>query len=112
MSKCVMMDDRYMIEPEVVSGALDAICSVDVKTYQSLRSVADSRVFGVSGQSLKAVLPHTVEVDGMGVHYVYLDQLVPVLVAAVKELSEKVRQLEAKPARRTRIPDVTVTKTE
>jgi len=58
----------------------------------------DKQQVGVSAQEVEAVLPEVVTEAPISAEYktVYYDKLVPLLIEAIKELSEKVKILEAK----------------
>lgn len=94
-----MMDDRYMYYKEPVENVLESLKKADVVEYTTMAATESSRKYGVTGQSLKQVLPNAVEVDGMGLHFVHTECLVPILVQAIQELTAKVEALEAKRTR-------------
>ena len=58
----------------------------------------DKLQVGVSAQEVEAVLPEVVTEAPISAEYktVYYDKLVPLLIEAIKELSDKVKVLEAK----------------
>jgi hypothetical protein len=58
----------------------------------------DKQQVGVSAQEVEAVLPEVVTEAPISAEYktVYYDKLVPLLIEAIKELSDKVKTLEAK----------------
>ena len=86
MSEKVMMDERYMGGREDITGALTALKNVKAVTFDP-QGVGSYLMTGLVGQSLKTAVPTALEVDGMGYHYVDMTQVIPVLVAAVNELS-------------------------
>lgn len=94
MSKKVMMDQRFMAKREEITGVLHALKGVEVCTFEPSDGFNASRKAGIVGQTLKSVVPSAVEVDGMGYHYVYLDQVIPALVAAINELASEVSSLK------------------
>lgn len=90
MSEKVLMDDRFMAKREAITGACALLKQIEAIRFANTNGFNSFVKTGVSGQSVKKAVPEAVEVDGMGYHYVELEQLIPVLVAAVNELSAKV----------------------
>lgn len=90
----VMMDSRYMVNAKPLKGALKALDGAKTVVYETMDALNARKQYGVTGQSIEEQLPCAVEVDGLGNRYVKPEQLVAVLVAAVKELSARVAKLE------------------
>ena len=90
-----MMDGRFMPEKTEITGALAAVKAADAVEYAA-QGINGTKVYAVDGNSIKESLPRAVCVDGLGMAQVELESLVPVLFAAVKELSARVEALEAK----------------
>ena len=91
-----MMDDRFMLNQEPVENTLEALSQAKVVVYTTMGATESRRRYGVTGQSLVGTLPQAVWVDGLGMHNVDTAELIPILVQAVKDLSERVRVLEEK----------------
>lgn len=91
-----MMDDRFMLNQEPVEDAVEALSQAKVVVYTTMGATESRRRYGVTGQSIVDALPQAVWVDGLGMHNVDTAELVPILVQAVKDLSERVRALEEK----------------
>lgn len=91
-----MMDDRFMLNQEPVEDAVEALSQAKVVMYTTMGATESRRRYGVTGQSIVDALPQAVWVDGLGMHNVDTAELVPILVQAVKDLSERVRTLEEK----------------
>lgn len=89
-----MMDDRFMLNQEPIKDAVGAICQAKAVVYTTMGATESRRKYGVTGQSIVKTLPQAVWVDGLGMHNVDTNELVPVLLQAVKELNERVRALE------------------
>lgn len=90
----VMMDKRFMVDAKPIKGALKSLTKAEAVEFKTMDSVQAGRSYGVTGQSIRTDFPFAVEVDGMGNHYVKSEQLVPILLAAIQELSAKVTKLE------------------
>lgn len=91
-----MMDDRFMLNQEPVEDAVEALSQAKVVVYTTMGATESRRRYGVTGQSIVDALPQAVWVDGLGMHNVDTAELIPILVQAVKDLSERVRVLEEK----------------
>ena len=91
-----MMDDRFMLNQEPVEDAVEALSQAKVVVYTTMGATESRRRYGVTGQSIVDALPQAVWVDGLGMHNVDTAELVPILVQAVKDLSERVHTLEEK----------------
>ena len=97
-------DIRVKTDIEVVSGALNIINSLTPISYKFKESyletshLKDKKRWGFSAQDFKAIIPEAVTTaQGYGYedfHSMNADMLVPILVAAVKELKTKVEALE------------------
>ena len=101
----IMMDDKYMYYQEPVENVLESLKKAKVVEYTTMAATESSRRYGVTGQSLKQGLPNAVEVDGMGLHFVKTECLVPVLIQAIQELTAKVEALEGKRRRQAAQPE-------
>lgn len=86
----VIMDKRFMVEPTKVKGALKKLDALEVRSYGTMDALISRKRLGIAGQDVEKVAPEAVEVDGLGNYRVDLEMLVPILVAAVQELSAKV----------------------
>ena len=89
MSERVLMDGRYMDDKTDLTGALTALSKIQAVTFKSLGCDDTRTRYGVVGQSLQSAAPYAVEVDATGFYYVELDQLIPLMIAAIKELKVK-----------------------
>jgi hypothetical protein len=99
-----LSDYRRKTNIAPLSQALDLVGKVTAKTYNWVDSMRTERSSGFLAHELQAVVPQAVkgqkdEVDENG-HPVYQSvdnsKLVPILWAAVQELSQKLAALEAK----------------
>lgn len=90
MSEKVMMDQRFMSERKNITNALAALKQIEAVTYEPQNGFVAYPRSGLVGQSLASTVPTALEVDGMGYHYVEMEQVIPTIVAAVKELSASV----------------------
>ena len=52
--------------------------------------------YGVIAQEIENVLPHAVDINSRGYKTVNYNSLIPLLIEAVKELSDRVKELEPK----------------
>ena len=99
-------DDRLKTNKVGISNALDKVNSLSGFTYnwnefaceQGNAFHADKRNVGVSAQEVQKVLPEAVEPAPFNEDYltVKYDKIVPLLIEAIKELSDKVSALEDK----------------
>lgn len=87
-------DARLKTNLVPLTSALDAIDRIDAYRYTHLRHARQE--VGVIAQEVREVLPEAVSESDDGTLGVSYDRLVPLLLAAVKELSAKVKQLENK----------------
>lgn len=102
MSEKVLIDERFLSDVQNISGALEAVKAMRPVSFKSLNGFNSFKRYGVVGQSLVGVADPAVEKNGMGYCYVNMEQLIPVLVAAIQELAEK-----AEPRRRVKKEDTT-----
>lgn len=89
MSDRTLMDSRYMDDATPITNALQKLAAVRAVEFKSLNGYDSRMRYGVEGQSMVDKLPLAVEKDVMGFHYVELDQLIPVIIAAINELASK-----------------------
>lgn len=98
-------DKRYKKEVENIPSALQKVKALDGVTYQfkqkeinniDFKKASPSKHYGFIAQDLEKVLPELVKKDDAGYYAVNYDGLVPVLVEAIKDLNEKVVDLETK----------------
>lgn len=94
-----VMDERFMLDKETMEGATEALANANVFVYTTMGATEARRKYGVGAQSIAKSLPCAVWVDGMGMHHVDSEALVPVLVQAIKELSDRVAKLEGRKRR-------------
>ena len=97
-------DDRLKTNKVGISNALDKVNSLSGFTYnwtewasqQGNQFRCDKRHAGVSAQEVQKVLPEAVEPAPFNDEYltVKYDKIVPLLIEAIKELSDKVSNLE------------------
>ena len=101
-------DMRLKTNIEIIDGALGKVNSLRGFTYtmnetgQRLGYDAETRFPGVSAQEVQAVLPEAVKIapasEALGEEYltVQYDKLVPLLIEAIKELSDELNALKEK----------------
>ena len=97
-------DDRLKTNRVALTGALDKVCSLNGFTYNfnetggELGFPTDVTYVGVSAQEVQKVLPEAVKSAGASDEYmtVQYEKIVPLLIEAIKELSDKVSALEDK----------------
>jgi len=95
-------DDRLKTNRVALTGALDKVCSLNGFTFNfnetggELGFPTDITYVGVSAQEVQEVLPEAVKPAGVGDGYmtVQYEKIVPLLIEAIKELSDKVSNLE------------------
>jgi hypothetical protein len=87
-------DLRLKTNLRPLTGALKDLQSVQAYRYQHTRNQREE--VGVVAQEVQTVLPEAVVTGADGYLEVAYDRLVPLLLAAVKELSAKVAELEAR----------------
>lgn len=90
----VMMDARFMVNATPIKDALKIVSEANAVEYETMNALCARHLYGIEGQSLEKAASRAVEIDGLGNRYVLTDQLIPLLFAAIKELSEKVAALE------------------
>ena len=89
---------------EPLEGALDKVCSLNGFTFNfnetagELGFNTEIDYVGVSAQEVQKVLPEAVRPAGVGEEYITVqyEKIVPLLIEAIKELSDKVSALEDK----------------
>jgi hypothetical protein len=95
-------DDRLKTNRVELTGALDKVCSLNGFTFNfnetggELGFPTDITYVGVSAQEVQKVLPEAVRpapVDNTYITVQY-EKIVPLLIEAIKELSDKVSDLE------------------
>ena len=97
-------DDRLKTNRVALTGALDKVCSLNGFTFNfnetggELGFPTDVTYVGVSAQQVQEVLPEAVKPAGAGEDYITVqyEKIVPLLIEAIKELSDKVSALEDK----------------
>ena len=97
-------DDRLKTNKEQLTGALDKVCSLSGFTFNfnetagELGFNTDHTYVGVSAQDVQKVLPEAVYPAPASDKYITVqyEKIVPLLVEAIKELSDKVSALEDK----------------
>lgn len=89
-----VMDERFMLNEEPLEGASEALSNAKVLVYTTMGATEARRKYGVGAQSIAESIPCAVWEDGMGMYHVDFEALVPVLVQAIKELSDRVAKLE------------------
>lgn len=89
------LDSRYMANAKALTDALAKVKTLNVVTYNDGASVVKPESIGISAQDLQPVIPFAVTQDGVGLMFADQSELVPVLVAAIKELEARVTALEA-----------------
>ena len=97
-------DDRLKTNRVALTGALDKVCSLNGFTFNfnktggELGFPTDVKYVGVSAQEVQEVLPEAVKPAGAGGDYITVqyEKIVPLLIEAIKELSDKVSALEDK----------------
>ena len=97
-------DDRLKTNKEQLTGALDKVCSLSGFTFNfnetagELGFNTDHTYVGVSAQDVQKVLPEAVYPAPASDKYITVqyEKIVPLLIEAIKELSDKVSALEDK----------------
>ena len=97
-------DDRLKTNRVALTGALDKVCSLNGFTYNfnetagELGFSTDVTHVGVSAQEVQEVLPEAVKPAPIDDKYITVqyEKIVPLLIEAIKELSDKVSALEDK----------------
>ena len=82
----------------IIDTALDKVNSIGGYSFTWNNNIGDMRAgtpdYGVIAQELEDVLPHAVDINSRGYKTVNYNSLIPLLVEAVKELTERVKELE------------------
>lgn len=87
-------DIRLKENLELIDNALDKVKSVGGYTFNYIDK-PDLRVAGVVAQEVEEILPNiTFEINEQGHKAVRYDNIIPLLIQAIKELSDKVDRLE------------------
>ena len=97
-------DDRLKTNRVALTGALDKVCSLNGFTFNfnetggELGFSTDITYVGVSAQEVQEVLPEAVKPAPSDEKYITVqyEKIVPLLIEAIKELSDKVSALEDK----------------
>jgi hypothetical protein len=94
-------DDRLKTRIGNITGALDKVRSLDAFYYEANQTAQELgyeavREVGVSAQQVQAVLPEIVAPAPVDAQYltVRYERLVPLLIAAIKELEAQVKELK------------------
>ena len=81
-----------------IDTALDKIETISGYEFTWNKLIDDHRVgrkdYGVLAQELEEILPHAVDINSRGYKTVNYNSLIPLLIEAVKELTERVKELE------------------
>lgn len=96
-----LMDGRYMDAKEKISGALDAVKTLEAVKYTE-HGINGGTKYGFDGKTVADAAPAAAVIDGVGMSRVDLVALIPVLAAAIQELAAKV---ETKRSRTTKAPE-------
>jgi hypothetical protein len=91
-----LMDERMMLNQTEITGALEALKHAKAVEYTAMSANEARRQYGITGQSIKDVLPDATETDGLGNVNLDLTALVPPIVAALQEVAERLEKLESK----------------
>ena len=96
-------DDRLKTRLGSIDNALDKVLTLDAFYYEANQTAQDLgydvvREVGISAQQVQSILPEVVAPAPIDDKYltVRYERLVPLLIAAIKELETKVKVLEAK----------------
>jgi hypothetical protein len=90
----IMCDEELKDGIDPIAEACDKVCQVSGFTYHYTFRPSDKRA-GIMAQDLEKVLPEGVETHN-GIKFVRLDAVAGLLMSAVGELSERVKELEKK----------------
>ena len=85
-------DLRFKSNIKVIANALSKVASMRGVTFD--REGQSDRKAGVIAQEVEAVLPEVVKTDELGYKSVCYGNMVSVLIEAIKELTERVEELE------------------
>lgn len=95
VTKYTASDLRLKENIEVIENALDKVDEIGGYTFNYLNDSPANRVAGVIAQEVERVLPGvTFPMDEEGHLAVRYDNIIPLLIQAVKELNDKVERLE------------------
>jgi hypothetical protein len=87
-------DKRLKENIEIIDGALDKVEQINGYTFNYIAK-PEERVAGVIAQEVEKVLPGvTFDLDDKGHKAVRYDNIIPLLIQAIKELNDKVESLE------------------
>ena len=97
-------DDRLKTNKVALTGALDKVCSLNGFTFNFNETAGElgfntnHTYVGVSAQEVQKVLPEAVYPAPASDKYITVqyEKIVPLLIEAIKELSDKVSALEDK----------------
>jgi hypothetical protein len=98
-------DDRLKTDKEIIPNALEKVLSLSGFTFTwnekavELGFISGISQVGVSAQQVQSVLPEAVKqetLDGQDLLVVKYEKLVPLLIEAIKELSDRLDKLENK----------------
>ncbi len=92
-----LSDGRYMQKPEDVTGVLDAVLGLTVRSCDDATGMG-ARRYSLCGEEVVKAFPHAASTDGVGMYRVDYEMLVPVLVQAIKELAAQKSKVVAKKA--------------
>jgi len=92
---CVSSDLRLKDNVIRYDKALEKVEKLRGVSY-NLKSAPERKRIGLIAQEVKEVLPESVDIDGAGLMTVSYQSMVPVLIEAIKELSDRVKKLEEK----------------
>jgi hypothetical protein len=79
-----------------IDYGLAEICRINPVTYQWIEDTSGKTHLGFIAQEIAEVLPEVVEIDEAGRYGMNYSEVVPVLVQALKELTDKIRNLESR----------------
>lgn len=85
-------DERLKSNIVPISNGLSIVKSLEAYEFNK---IGDTELHaGVLAQQLENILPHLVRTDEFGTKHVVYDQLIPYLIAGIKDLAEKVETLK------------------
>ena len=88
-------DERLKDDIKLIPGALGKVEAINGVTFVwNDKSDKEGNDVGVLAQQVEEVLPEVVVTRDDGYKAVRYDKVIPLLVEAIKELSEKVKRLE------------------
>ena len=95
-------DGRYKRDIRAVEDPLEKVCDMRGVSYRWKtdeypdKGFSEGRHYGVIAQEVEQILPEIVKEDSQGSKAVAYDEIIPVLIEAVKELSEENDLLKAR----------------